>query len=197
MEFVSGDGEKRGWYARGNLPHFDAKNTVQMITLRQHDSLPKSVVSQLRLDRIDGMQTPDERRELEQQLDSCHGSCLLGKREVAEVFEEWLFRLHGDHFLLFAYVVMPNHVHLLLEVADEMPLASAMKTLKECSARAINVALGRRGTLWCREYHDRFIRDSNHFHAAVRYIEENPVKAGFVRSVGDWRFGSGWKGWST
>jgi REP element-mobilizing transposase RayT len=195
MSQKSAEGEKRGWYSRNYLPHFDARDRVQMITIRQFDSLPKSVITRLRLERMDNIQTADERRELEYELDWCHGSSLLGRSEVAEIFEDWLFRLDGDRFLLFAYVVMPNHVHLLLEVADDVSLSEAMKALKGCSSRSINQALGRKGTFWYREYHDRFIRDLEHFHAAVRYIEMNPVKAKLFAAPGDWRYGSAWKGW--
>ena len=195
MSQESAEGEKRGWYSRNYLPHFDAPDRVQMITIRQFDSLPKSVITRLRLERMDNIQTADERRELEYELDQCHGSSLLGRPEVAAIFEDWLFRLDGDLFLLFAYVVMPNHVHLLLEVADDVSLSEAMKALKGCSSRSINQALGRKGTFWYREYHDRFIRDSEHFHAAVRYIEMNPVKAKLVAGPEDWRYGSAWKGW--
>ena len=50
--------------------------------------------------------------------------------------------------------------------------------------------LGRSGTFWFREYHDRYIRNAEHFANAIRYIEENPVAAGLVKLAKDRPFGS-------
>ena len=67
-----------------------------------------------------------------------------------------------------------------------------MKDIKGFSARSINKLLGETGKVWQPDYFDRYIRDAKHFATAVRYIENNPVKAGFVAKPEDWRFGSAW-----
>ena len=80
---------------------------------------------------------------------------------------------------------MPNHVHVLL-VVGKVPLGKIVQSWKGASARWINLALGQSGTLWGREYLDRFIRGDGHLLAAVRYIEQNAVRARLVREAGEW-----------
>ena len=85
---------------------------------------------------------------------------------------------------------MPNHVHFVIETRERWPLAGIMQSLKSFSAKEANQILGRTGTFWQREYYDRFIRDSLHLENVVRYIEENPVKAGLVDRAEDWSWSS-------
>ena len=61
---------------------------------------------------------------------------------------------------------------------------------KSFSAKQANRILGRIGPFWMRDYFDRYVRGEEHFMAAMEYIEQNPVKAGLVRSANDWRWGS-------
>lgn len=62
--------------------------------------------------------------------------------------------------------------------------------MKGGTARAANLILGRTGAFWERDYFDRYIRDETHLAAVMRYIEQNPVKAGLVASAQEWRYGS-------
>ena len=94
-----------------------------------------------------------------------------------------------------AWVVMPNHVHLLVEVWDK-PLAGLVKSWKGYSARQINRILGRTGPLWQEEYWDRYIRNEEHFQKALRYVEGNPVRARLVRESADWPFSSANPKWA-
>ena len=59
----------------------------------------------------------------------------------------------------------------------------------------INLAVGRCGAVWAKDYFDRAIRNQNHFHRAVAYIHLNPVKAGLVDHAADWPFSSKGAGW--
>jgi REP element-mobilizing transposase RayT len=74
-------------------------------------------------------------------------------------------------------VVMPNHVHVLVGTGGTA-LGRIVQGWKGASARAINGSEGTSGSLWQREYYDRFVRDEEQAIAAVRYIAENPGKAG-------------------
>ena len=67
-----------------------------------------------------------------------------------------------------------------------------MHSWKSYTSHAANKILQRSGDFWFREYFDRFIRDDRHFARAVNYIEENPVKAGLVRTREAWRWSSAW-----
>ena len=83
------------------------------------------------------------------------------------------------------YVIMPNHLHVLL---DTEPDAAAMKEIwgpwKGRTARACNRILGRRGAFWHKDWFDRWMRNATGTERAVAYIRNNPVKAGLVR---DWK----------
>jgi hypothetical protein len=65
-----------------------------------------------------------------------------------------------------------------------------MKTWKIFSAREINRSLGIQGSLWAKDYHDRYIRDENHLANARAYIRNNPVKAGLCEKPKDWPWSS-------
>ncbi|MFO7697077.1 MAG: transposase [Anaerolineae bacterium] len=85
---------------------------------------------------------------------------------------------------------MPNHVHVLIETMDGWPLSRVLHSWKSYTAHQVNKHLGRQGSLWRREYHDRFVRDETHLGNAVLYVHNNPVKAGLVERPEDWRFSS-------
>jgi REP element-mobilizing transposase RayT len=85
---------------------------------------------------------------------------------------------------------MPNHVHVLFAPIAGNRLADIVHAWKSWTAKAINRHRGVSGPVWQREYFDRFIRDEEHFAAALAYVEDNPVKAGLAAEPADWRFGS-------
>jgi len=88
---------------------------------------------------------------------------------------------------------MPNHLHILINPLEGISLSDIMKNLKGYTARAINKYLGRSGHVWQPDYFDRYIRGEEHFYKTVRYIENNPVKAGLVSSPEEWCFGSAYR----
>ena len=84
-----------------------------------------------------------------------------------------------------AWVVMPDHLHWLLEMGDAS-LSSLMKRLKARSAQRINRHLGLRGSLWQPGYHDCAARREDDLRAMARYIIANPIRAGIVERAGDY-----------
>jgi REP element-mobilizing transposase RayT len=88
-----------------------------------------------------------------------------------------------------AWVVMPNHVHALFKVGDTS-LGRILKQLKVYTAREANRRLHRRGQFWAEDGWDTYMRDREHELGTQRYIENNPVKAGLVRSAKDWPWSS-------
>lgn len=111
-----------------------------------------------------------------------HEAAKLGfrdQRAAALVEENWL-RFDGQSYRLLAWIVMPNHVHLLVEIW-QIPQSKLIKDWKGFTARRINRLLGRRGKLWQEDYWDRYIRDEKHYRKVRHYIEWNPVKAGLVK----------------
>ena len=92
-------------------------------------------------------------------------------------------------FSLFAWTIMPNHVHLLMR--PKVPLPVLMRWLKGSTARKANLLLGRSGeSFWQDESYDHWVRSQREFDRISAYIERNPVKAGFVRSPDLWPWSS-------
>jgi REP element-mobilizing transposase RayT len=91
-----------------------------------------------------------------------------------------------------AWVVMPNHVHVLLQ--PRVPLRKALDNLKSGSARAANELLGRKGLpFWQDESYDHWVRSDIERQRIIRYIEQNPVSAGLMGNIQDWKWSSaGW-----
>jgi putative DNA methylase len=92
-------------------------------------------------------------------------------------------------YKLYSYVIMPNHVHILLQ--PDVPLARITKSLKGYTAREANLMLSRTGRpFWQYESYDHWVRNERELHKITAYIENNPVSAGFVNRPEDWRWSS-------
>jgi REP element-mobilizing transposase RayT len=185
---------QKGWHYRGYLPHFDADTVIQLITFRLADSLPKAIFSEL---AAQASNHADLRQRVEAMTDGGLGSCALQDPDVATVVRDALHHFDGDRYRLIAWIIMPNHVHALIEQADGFPLGDVVHAWKSFTAKQANKHLGRTGAFWAPDYFDRYIRDQIHFDAAVHYIHENPVKAGLVARAEEWRWSSAWQGAGT
>jgi len=182
-----------GWHSRGYLPHFDGGELAQFITFRLHDALPGSVL--VRWKEELKHEKPGEveavmRRRVEAYLDQGHGSCYLKEPGVAIMVQNALLFHDQTKYRLAAWVVMPNHAHVLCSPCMGHSLAEIMHSLKSYTASEANKMLGRRGRFWQKEYFDRYIRNARHFAKVVAYIENNPVKARLCEKAEDWPFSS-------
>jgi putative transposase len=88
------------------------------------------------------------------------------------------------------FVVMPNHVHILMTVPGEMSLEKAMQLIKGGFSFRANRELGFRGEIWQRGFSDVRVVDERSFQQHKEYIENNPVKAGLANSLEEYPFGS-------
>ncbi|MGE5645668.1 MAG: transposase [Acidobacteriota bacterium] len=96
------------------------------------------------------------------------------------------------HYRLHAWVVMANHVHVLL--TPRVTASKLHQSVKGFTARQANELLGRTGEqFWQRESYDRWVRNEQEFQRIVGYIERNPVTAGLVARVEDYRWSSAHK----
>ncbi len=84
-----------------------------------------------------------------------------------------------------AWVIMPDHLHWLL-IPKAVALKIVMQRTKSLSALSINRALGRRGPVWQKGYHDRALRREEDLLAMARYIVANPLRAGIAHSLADY-----------
>jgi len=161
---------------------------VQFLNYRLDDAMPAN----LRSEWTALLEIDDEIKryvKLEEYLDRGLGSCLLRDARAASIVEENWMHHDGREYRLLAWVVMPNHVHLLVEIWDT-PQSQLIKDWKGFSARGVNRLIKRRGKLWQDDYWDRYIRDEEHFRKVVHYIESNPVEARLAKSAADWPFSS-------
>jgi REP element-mobilizing transposase RayT len=187
----------KGWYSRHYLPHFDEPGLQQFITFRLFDAVPLAVLEEWKeeLSWSEALSPTDPRvMELHNCIaryeDAHHGACWLRQPAIAEMVEDTLLHFDAQRYCLLAWCVMPNHVHVLIEMRDGWPLEGILHTWKSYSAQEANKMLRRKGPFWFREYFDRFMRNEEHFHNTVAYIVGNPVRAGLVAYAEAWRYSS-------
>jgi putative transposase len=96
--------------------------------------------------------------------------------------------VHG--LTLHAYVLMDNHVHLLVTPVTEHSLSRTLQAVGRRYVRAFNRRHGRSGTLWEGRFRSSLIEADRYFLACQRYIEMNPVRAGMVEQPSEWIWSS-------
>ena len=176
--------QAKGWHSRGYLPHFDSPETVQFVTFRLADSLPRAVVEGLRL-ADDGIQ------RIDRELDSGMGECWLRSPAIASLVQDSLFHFDGQRYRLLAWCLMPNHVHVVMDMLEgKASLGAIVRGWKSFTARRANEQLGRSGAFWHADYFDRYMRNEEQLNRTIEYVEQNPVKAGLVNSPADWTWSS-------
>ena len=180
-DFLNEDGEilKHG----ADLPHWQQGEVMQFVTFRLEDSVPASKIrgwkeqeaawlaENRRGDATEAASKSRRRlaRRWEKYLDAGRGTALLGNPEIRKEVESVMMRDHGSRVVHHAWVIMPNHVHVLF--TPRHPLEELLRIWKGVSARKIG-----RGSIWQGNYRDTLIRDAEHFASVVRYIRRNPRK---------------------
>jgi len=182
-----------GWYSRGYHHHFDGDGAVQFITFRLADSIPKELYEQWQGELTDadsqGLRPKlriSQLKRISRYEDLGRGACHLGDHRIAKVMLHALQFANGKHYDLIAWCIMPNHVHVLIEMFTGFYMRDIVRSWKSYTAHQANKILGRTGMFWGKDYFDRYIRDSDHFNNTVFYIMENPVKAGLVKMASQW-----------
>ena len=191
------------FYSR-NLPHWHPEEACIFLTWRLYGTLPGGTVTPdcapasqsakpSKRNKNEESETAGARfKRLDLQLDRAKiGPRWLADSRIARCVEDAMVR--GEkalaQYLLHAYVVMPNHVHLL--ITPRLPLSRIMRGIKGVSARDANRILGRPGKVfWQDESYDHWVRDEAEFGKIRFYIEHNPVGAGLVKQPEDWKWSS-------
>lgn len=185
---------------RGRLPHLTQAEAIYFVTFRLADSLPAEVVSRWKDERATWVHahpapwTAEQEREyhrrftlrLERWLDAGHGACVLRQPEMRAQVRDCLLHDHGRHYDLGDWVIMPNHVHVLLQPLVVQPVSKLLAAVKGASARRINEAQGSRGALWMTESFDHIVRGMDSLKKFQRYIANNPVQAGLPTDAFDY-----------
>ncbi len=175
---------------RRRLPHWQQNGATYFVTFRLADSVPQVLLQRSEEEKASWLRNnpkpwkPAAAQEyrtrfsnkMERWLDRGYGSCLLRNPEIRAVVEEHLLFQHEREYFLNSFVVMPNHVHVL--VVPRQPLAKLVQRWKSCSCRRINTLRRGLGTLWMREYFDHIVRDAVRLERFRDYLRSNPSKAG-------------------
>jgi REP element-mobilizing transposase RayT len=185
--------------SRGRLPHWENTPATYFVTFRLADSLPKKVLAEFEFERNDILATAramgrdlalTERSRLaelftdkiEAYLDAGSGTRCLTDPAIARMTQETLLHFDRLRYRLFAWCVMPNHVHAVFQPLAAHALSAVVHAWKSYSAKRANRILGRSGAFWQREYYDHLVRNENEFRRIVRYVLDNPKKA----KLADW-----------
>jgi len=179
------DAKPPGWRTRGYLPHFDTVSGVQHIVFRLADALPAAV-----LGALEGSSAADRFDAAEEVLGHGLGSRALAAPPIAALVERTLLHFDGDRYRLWAWCVMPTHVHALVAQSAGCPLSRIVHGWKSFAANRANQVLGQTGRFWAPEYVDRVMRGEHDAEAARIYIEDNPVVAGLCARPGAWPWSS-------
>jgi len=177
---------------RRNLPHREQPGGTYFVTFRLGDSVPQPLLVQWREEQKNWLKhhpkpwnwkTEHEHKrrfveDREDWLDRGHGSCLLRDSRAGQIVADALRHFNFKRYVLDAFVVMPNHVHVLVQPTAGHSLADIVHSWKSFTASAINRALDRNGQLWMPESYDHVVRDWRELLAWRQYIAANPEKAG-------------------
>jgi REP element-mobilizing transposase RayT len=187
----------------GNLPHWFQPGATYFVTFRTADSIPKAVSDLWHRRRRDWLQrhgippaNPAWRSELDRlplhlvrefhdtfstefltSLDAGHGECVLRNVVCREIVAKALRHFDGTRYHLGDFVIMPNHVHLLVGLIGDSDIEKVCYSWKKFTAIEINRLLRLGGEFWQSESFDHLVRSSDQFEAIQRYIEANPSKA--------------------
>ncbi len=189
-------------FFRRNLPHWLVADKAYFVTIRLHGTLPKGVVAEMREQRrllID--EAGDQRAvsalhrkqfvRIEQLLDAQQPvGCGLCHWVVGNMLMDNLEWLRKRGWVLYAFVLMSTHLHMLLRSGNGRTntLVSDLDKFKCYTGRKANELLGTSGRFWARDLFDHWVRNADSFDGFVRYIVNNPVKAGLVNEWQNWRW---------
>jgi putative transposase len=182
-------------FYRGRLPHLQPPEGTFFVTYRLADSIPMKIIKEYKMlpKRKAILRNLNTRRSwvfrrLDRYMDSNpNGPYWLANEEIAKLVKDSLLFNHKVHYELHAYCIMSNHVHILFTALKGAPqLFRLMQSHKSFTGRMANRLLERSGKFWELESYDVLIRDDKHFENVLRYIINNPVKAGLVTNYLDW-----------
>ncbi|HXS68228.1 MAG TPA: primosomal protein N', partial [Candidatus Polarisedimenticolia bacterium] len=199
--FFNKDGEVAKY--SGWLPHWRQAEKLYFVTFRLNDSVAQD---QLRAWAAEkeiwesshpkpwNQKVLDEYHErfteqMEKLLDAGYGSCALGQPNAALIVENALRHFDGVRYQLGDFVVMPNHVHVLIRPAKDAALEDILHSWKSFTANRANALLKTSGTFWRNEYFDHLVRSQAQYEKFRQYIVENPVKGRL--KAGSYRLGRG------
>lgn len=204
-------------YYRGHLPHFQPSHATFFVTFRLAGSLPSEDIGRLR----------EERQAIEKSIEQCSkggsrrdqlyelteryfgkfdgmldrneaGPHWLGEPKIADLVAEAIQYRDGRVYRLFAFCIMPNHVHLVVSLGERRSavgradcstynVTDILENLKWYTALKANRLLNRTGQFWQHESYDHVVREGQ-LERIVAYMLDNPVQAGLARTWQEWKW---------
>ncbi len=180
---------------QGNLPHWQQDNVWYFITFRLADSIPAEVVEQIKQERELWLKKHDKNNLTTEQikeyyklfsertenlLNAGKGSCVLKDEKITKIVSEAFQHFNNQRYILDEWVIMPNHVHILVKPLEGYSLTEILHSWKSFTANEINKATGNKGQLWMHESYDHIVRNEKALQAIRRYIWNNPNVSGSI-----------------
>ncbi len=178
-----------------NLPHWQQKGAAYFVTFRLYDSIPHEVSENIKREREQWLEAnkisepsevkkPDQHKKIEYYrlfskryddlLDNGYGSCILNNKECKKIVEKAINYFDGKRYYLDKFVVMPNHVHVIVIPRGEWTLSKITHSWKSYTANELNKIINQRGPVWMPESFDHIIRSPEQLERIRQYIEDNP-----------------------
>ena len=208
--------EEKTYYHR-HLPHYQPNYATYHIVFRLAGSLPANVVEELKTKKEHSRKRVDKIDEGIKELQSSSngwsyfekyeefinrastGPKWLNQLEVANVVKDAIHYRDKNEYDLFAYCIMTNHVHMIIELISSddnngrdgvstYMVTKIVGSLKKHTALVANKILKRSGAFWQHESYDHVIRNGEELEKTIWYILNNPVKAGFVSEWNQWQW---------
>ena len=173
----------------GKLPHWRQEGVTYFVTFRLADSLPQTKLHEWLRERDEwivahpqpwDMNTSSEYHRqftarIEKWLDAGYGSCVLARHETRSVVADALRHFDSDRYWLDAWVVMPNHVHVVVTPLRDNGLSATLHAWKSFTSHAIGKLLPDwHGPFWQKESFDHIVRGPDHLERFRIYIANNP-----------------------
>ena len=177
---------------RRNLPHWKQTEKLYFVTFRTADSIPQDKMELFRRKRQQWQQQHSEpyseKDKVEYRilfsekantwLNNCYGECLLADLECANIVRKAIEYFNGERYFLDHWVIMPNHIHVLLIVRQRYDLSKIFHSWKSFTSNKINRIYSRTGSFWQAETFDHIVRNSRQLEKYREYIKMNIDKAG-------------------
>lgn len=185
-----------------NLPHRGQDAICYFVTFMTNDAMPSAAKEKWKkhrqlwlrghglspdLNRKEILEAlpPEKQKSFERMLSATYhrvldggsGECVLAKPEVRQNVVAALQYHAGTTCQMGGFVVMPNHVHVLLQPYEDESLKKILGSVRSFSAKQVNQELGRSGSFWAREPFDHMVRSRRHFERYQQYIRANPKRA--------------------
>ncbi len=177
--------------SRRHLPHWQQDEKLYFVTFRLADSIPADELARLvklqeefELNNVRPF-TPEQEKQycylfyeqINNWLDNCYGECLLERSENAQIVKNALEYFDGKRYRLDHWVIMPNHLHVILLLNEGINIGDITHSWKSYTGLQINKREGRTGPLWQHESFDHIIRSDFYLNKYRDYIIANKMKA--------------------